>query len=139
MRWLLLLCFLTIIGCGRTYPVYKQEINIAYLQLIHNRERGMEDVPQLAYNESLEAFAQEWAESMASRRRLKHSNLGFSGFGYKGENIAKGQTTEESVLKSWMESSGHRKNILNSRYTHVGFGCARTENGTLYWCACFGG
>jgi uncharacterized protein YkwD len=120
-------------------PVFKQEINKSYLQLIHNRERGSRDVSQLQYDKDLEKFAQDWAEYMASRRRLKHSNLGWSGYRSKGENIAMGQRTEDEVLESWMKSRGHKKNILNSSYTHVGFGCARTQDGVLYWCACFGG
>lgn len=120
-------------------PVFKQDINTSYLHLLHNKERGLKKIEQLEYDVKLEQFAQDWAEHMASRRRLRHSDLGFKGYSFKGENIAMGQRTEEEVLKSWMNSRGHRANILNSRYTHVGFGCARTQSGTLYWCACFGG
>ncbi|MNR50485.1 Cysteine-rich secretory protein family protein [compost metagenome] len=43
-------------------------------------------------------------------------------FRYAGENIAKGQRTPEEVVKDWMNSPGHRKNILNPHYTMIGVG-----------------
>ena len=39
-----------------------------------------------------------------------------------GENIAQGQTSAQQVMNAWMNSSGHRANILNSSYTHIGVG-----------------
>lgn len=39
-----------------------------------------------------------------------------------GENIALGQTTPEQVVEAWMNSEGHRENILNQSYTHIGVG-----------------
>ena len=54
-----------------------------------------------------------------------------------GENIAAGQTDAENVMKSWMNSSGHKANILYSSYTSVGIGCVEV-NGTKYWVQCFG-
>lgn len=60
-----------------------------------------------------------------------------SGFGYSGENIAKGQTSPEDVMNSWMNSSGHRANILNGNYDSIGVGCYN-ENGTLHWVQVFG-
>ena len=138
MRWLFLLSLILVVGCSRVEPVYRQDINKSYLQLLHNRERSKQNIDQLEYSEDLDQFAQEWAEYMAGRRRLTHSNLGFSGR-TKGENIAEGQRDEDEVLDGWMGSRGHKENILNPDFTHVGFGCARTRDGTLYWCACFKG
>ena len=40
-----------------------------------------------------------------------------------GENIAAGQRTPERVVQAWMDSEGHRKNIMNPRYTEIGVGC----------------
>lgn len=57
----------------------------------------------------------------------------------RGENIAMGKRSEDDALQDWMNSKGHRSNILNSDFTHAGFRCARTSSGDLYWCACFGG
>lgn len=52
------------------------------------------------------------------------------GIKYKSaaENIAKGQKTPDAVVKSWMNSSGHRKNILNEKYTHIGVGYEKKGN-----------
>ena len=52
-----------------------------------------------------------------------------------GENIAKGQNTPEFVMKSWMNSSGHRKNILNPRFQEMGV--SRDEYGNNIWTQMF--
>ena len=58
------------------------------------------------------------------------------GISYKsaGENIAKGQKTPQAVVNSWMNSSGHRANILNSSYTKIGVGYVADGN---YWTQMF--
>jgi len=50
-----------------------------------------------------------------------------------GENIAKGQTAPGEVVKAWMNSKGHRANILNGNYLHAGIGVAVDQGGTLHW------
>lgn len=50
-----------------------------------------------------------------------------------GENIAHGQKTPEAVVTSWMNSPGHRANILNKNYTHLGVGARVTTGGHIYW------
>jgi Uncharacterized protein with SCP/PR1 domains len=52
------------------------------------------------------------------------------------ENIAAGQNSSEDVMKSWMNSDGHRKNILGESYTHLGVGCYEYGN-KLYWVQLF--
>ena len=54
------------------------------------------------------------------------------------ENITAGYTTPESVLRGWMSSSGHRRNILNCRYRHIGVGYKVSDSGTPYWTQVFG-
>lgn len=54
-----------------------------------------------------------------------------------GENIAMGQKTPAAVMKGWMNSSGHRANILNSTYTEIGVGLAVNKNGQNYWTQMF--
>lgn len=58
------------------------------------------------------------------------------GISYKGaaENIAKGYSTPEAVVDGWMKSSGHRANILNSTYTHIGVGYVKSGH---YWTQMF--
>ena len=49
-----------------------------------------------------------------------------------GENIAYGYATPAQVVNGWMNSEGHRKNILSASYTKIGVGCY-SANGVLYW------
>ena len=50
-----------------------------------------------------------------------------------GENIAMGQTSPEQVMNGWMNSEGHRKNILSPNFTQIGVGIAKNAEGRLYW------
>lgn len=54
-----------------------------------------------------------------------------------GENIAWGQNTPEEVMNSWMNSSGHRANILSREYEDIGFGVTKSGN-TWWWTVNFG-
>ncbi|MPM79287.1 hypothetical protein SDC9_126320 [bioreactor metagenome] len=58
-------------------------------------------------------------------------------FSAAGENIAYGQTTAKQVVTDWMNSPGHRANILSQSFTHIGVGAAKKSNGTLYWTQMF--
>ena len=59
------------------------------------------------------------------------SDLGVS-YRTAGENIAYGYQTPEQVVQGWMNSEGHRKNILSSSFTKIGVGCYE-KGGVLYW------
>ena len=50
-----------------------------------------------------------------------------------GENIATGQTTPEEVVRAWMDSPGHKENILNPEFGCLGVGVETDSNGKLYW------
>jgi uncharacterized protein YkwD len=54
-------------------------------------------------------------------------------FSSAGENIAYGQRTAAEVMNTWMNSAGHKANILSQTYTTIGVGVAKTAGGTLYW------
>jgi len=60
-------------------------------------------------------------------------NFGLS-YRRTGENIAKGQATPQAVVNAWMNSSGHRANILNASYTKIG---ARYVTEGRYWTQMF--
>lgn len=104
-----------------------------------NVEREKRGAKSLAFSPLLQEKAQEHAEWMVKTGRMQHSKLAFGGFAIKGENIAYGYDTENGVVNGWMNSSGHRRNILNKRFTDVGFGHAKTSRGVHYWCAILGG
>lgn len=58
------------------------------------------------------------------------------GYSYWGENIAAGYASPEAVMDGWMNSSGHRANILNSQYNYIGVGVTY-QNGALHWTEIF--
>ncbi len=53
------------------------------------------------------------------------------------ENIAAGQSNSREVLQDWMNSSGHRANILSSSYRRMGTAASRGRDGQIYWCQQF--
>ncbi|MBN2223407.1 MAG: hypothetical protein JW765_01895 [Deltaproteobacteria bacterium] len=100
-----------------------------------NRERGKNNLPPLGCDGALSAIAQNHAEDMAGRRYFKHispdgrspfDRLAEAGIHYRraGENIALNREGAHSVVKLWMRSSGHRKNILGD-FTKAGVGSYR--------------
>lgn len=50
-----------------------------------------------------------------------------------GENIAYGQFSATEVVKAWMDSEGHRNNMLNSKYSRIGVSVSRRDDGCLFW------
>lgn len=54
-----------------------------------------------------------------------------------GENIASGQRTPEIVVNAWMNSPGHRANILSNNFSKIGVGYVTNSNGTPYWTQIF--
>lgn len=124
--------------------MYRKE-NLDRLVELHNEARTnkwmWKKKKKLFKNVPLMEYAQEWANIMASKNKLYHSdmkNITDMGFIKAAENIAYGQDNTEDVMKSWMKSFGHRKNILNADFTDIGCGMSLSKNGQLYWCVCFG-
>ncbi|WP_167958720.1 CAP domain-containing protein [Anaerosporobacter faecicola] len=115
------------------------------LRLI-NIERKKEGLSSLSTTSILEkaAFtrAQEIKKSFSHTRPNGSSfstilkELGIS-YQACGENIAYGQKTPEAVVNAWMNSSGHRANILSSNYNKVGIGCYIDSNNVVYWTQVF--
>lgn len=115
---------------------------------LHNKARNKSLFGYLGFrlhpllkNDKLMEYAQNHANWMAENNRMRHSsmrNIMKLGFNVAGENIAWGQTTEESVMNAWLWSPGHRMNIMGSSYTDIGCGYALDKNGRIYWCVCFG-
>ena len=92
-----------------------------------NRDRAANgDLPALAPMLELNAKAQGWAETMAGDCRLRHSDLTAgvpAGWTKVGENVAYNSSVAAAEAQ-WMNSGGHRANILSRDYTHIGVGVA---------------
>lgn len=97
-----------------------------------NEARARAGVPQLAHDPQAQAKAQAWADSLASRNQLAHSRLsdGVSDWQLLAENVGWGSSIDQ-VQQQFMASAGHRANILDRRFTHLGTGVAR-GNGKTY-------
>jgi len=109
---------------------------------LHNQHRQQLHLGVLNLHPSLVKAAQKHSEWMNQNKRLDHNENGktpgdrINAEGYRyytyGENIAMGYSTAEKVFIGWLNSSGHRANIENSRFKDVGFGVSGT-----YWTAVF--
>ena len=110
---------------------------------LHNHERETKGRPGLQPDPILDQYAQEHANWMAQHNNLQHSNINnlfkLEQLTTAGENIAWNQQSPAEVVNAWMHSTGHRDNILNRKFTKVGFGLAYNDKREPYWCTCFGG
>jgi uncharacterized protein YkwD len=115
----------------------------------HNARRSEAGLPPLVPSVKLQAAAQGHATVMAQLGRMAHSGIGdgdpgsrLRGVGYTfrscGENIAWNQRSVSAVMASWLNSPGHRANILSPAFTEAGFAVARGADGSAWWCAVFG-
>jgi len=95
-----------------------------------NAARARSGLPPLAADSQLMSGARTHARWMAQNRNLSHG----SGV---AENIGMGQTSASEAVTSWMQSSGHRANILDGGHTRIGVAMAHSANGTAYWCQQF--
>jgi uncharacterized YkwD family protein/spore coat assembly protein SafA len=109
-----------------------------------NKERAARGLTLLTYNTELARMARIKSQDMIDNHYFSHESPTYGSpfkmmesFGFKfsaaGENIAYGQMTAEEVMNTWMNSAGHRANILSEAYTVIGIGVAKTASGTLYW------
>lgn len=116
---------------------------IEHLVILHNdarRNKWLWKASPLVKNDTLMLYAQTWANKMASGKGLVHSNMKdimSLGFSSVAENIAVGQKSTEEVMTTWLNSSGHRRNILNGSFTDIGCGMSLSSSGKLFWCVCF--
>lgn len=118
--------------------------NMAVYEIV-NRERAKNGLSALSYRYDLQTAANKRAEEIVtsfSHTRPNGSScftvLSEYGITYRavGENIAAGQRTPEAVMNGWMNSQGHRANILNSNFTGIAVG-VKTIGNTKYWVQIF--
>ncbi|MCY6353656.1 CAP domain-containing protein [Clostridium sp. ZS2-4] len=113
-----------------------------------NVERGKQGLKPLKANWQLSRVARYKSQDMIDKNYFSHTSPVYGspfnmiknfGINYRraGENIAYGQRTPAEVMKAWMNSPGHRQNILNPNYSQIGVGAAKAKNGQLYWTQMF--
>lgn len=121
------------------------ETEVVRLVNIQRTSRGLKP---LSNNWELERIARYKSQDMANKKYFSHTSPTYGSpftmmqnFGVKfsaaGENIAMGQKTPAEVVNAWMNSPGHRANILGTSYTQIGVGLAKNNNGVCYWTQMF--
>lgn len=113
-----------------------------------NVERAKVGRPKLTENSELSHVARIKSNDFIKNNYFSHTSPTYGtpfdmlkSFGITftaaAENIASGQRSASEVMNSWMNSSGHRANILSSTYNQIGVGVAKNNNGNLYWTQMF--
>ena len=117
--------------------------------MLTNDRREAHGCNPVRWNDQLALAAQRHTRRMADANTMSHQlpgepdpgrrirNAGYDWTAW-GENVAAGQPTAYAVMRAWMHSPGHRANILNCSFEHLGVGYAKSANGTPYWTQDFG-
>lgn len=113
-----------------------------------NKERKANGLKELTLSSKLTNIAEMKSADMAEKNYFSHQSPTYGspfemlqkyGVTYRsaGENIAAGQKSAEEVMKAWMNSSGHRANILNPSFTQIGIGYYAGGSYRTYWTQTF--
>jgi uncharacterized protein YkwD len=128
-------------GCGSAIEIEEFDLT--------NAARAAEGRPAFICDADLAAVARAHSADMCAREYFDHTNLedqspgervSNAGLSHRGigENIAAGNGTASETREQWMNSSGHRRNILNADYTRIGIGYANGPNTYRhYWTQIF--
>ncbi len=121
------------------------ELNLLNLTNIERVRKGCNPVTM---NNFLTKVARAQSDDMARHNQLSHTvkgkhlalRLNQSGYNYRhiGENIAKSKADLSHVVKMWMKSPDHRKNLLKPQFKEVGFGITKSKDGYRYFTQVFG-
>lgn len=109
-----------------------------------NEERQKNGLSPLTENSKLMELSRMKSEDMAINNYFSHTSPTYGDtfkmmetygvtYANAGENIAAGQQTPEDVVKSWMNSEGHRANILSPDFNNIGVGMATNQKGDILW------
>lgn len=115
---------------------------------IVNEERRRVGLSELTFDTDITNVARTKSQDFIKNNYFSHNSPEYGspfemlrsfGINYSAaaENIASGQNTAEEAMRHWMNSAGHRANILNSTFNKIGVGVARDNNGNLYWTQMF--
>ncbi len=113
-----------------------------------NKERAAQGLSPLKFNAELSNVARVKAADLRDKNYFAHNSPTYGSpfdmmksFGIRytaaGENIAKGYMNPTSVMNGWMNSPGHKANIMNGNFTEIGVGYVSGSNGSGYWVQMF--
>ncbi|MFP5283919.1 MAG: CAP domain-containing protein [Actinomycetes bacterium] len=101
-----------------------------------NEERTSRDLARLRKSKCLDAYAERQARAMARREQIYHQDLApilkRCRLRLVGKNVAVGYRTGAATTAAWMDSPGHRRNLLHPTYRRIGVGAYRGEDGRWY-------
>lgn len=131
-----------------TIPAISEKNFEAQVVKLVNQERAKAGLKPLTHNWELSRVARYKSMDMRDRGYFSHTSPTYgspftmmNNFGIRssaaGGNIAEGQSTPQAVVTSWMNSPGHRANILSTNYTQIGVGYAAGGSGRHYWTQMF--
>ncbi|MGM8215944.1 CAP domain-containing protein [Bacillaceae bacterium W0354] len=134
----------TEVVANNDFEAHKFELKV--LELV-NVERDKHGLAPLEYSKEVSIVARDKSWDMANNGYFNHESPTYGspfemmdayGVDYwaAGENIAKGHRSPEQVMEGWMNSEGHRANILQENFTHLGVGFVK-KGGTYYWTQMF--
>lgn len=134
----------------QAFPASAAEAEARRVLDLTNAERTKAGLAPFALNPNLASAAQTYSDILASTGCFSHAcgpvpdmakrseAAGYAGWRALGENIAAGQRTPDQVVAGWMNSPGHRANILNPAYTEIGIGHSLGGSFGVYWSQSFG-
>jgi len=107
-----------------------------------NAARADAGLPGLSVSSCLAGMAQQHADRLAAARSLHHQDLGgvmsSCGMSTAGENVAMNYNGPSAMVDQWLESPGHRANLLSNRFSLLGVGVAQASDGSWYGVQVFG-
>lgn len=118
---------------------FAQADDVLDVTALSNQVRGQQGLGSVVPDQTLNAIADRFAADMQTRNYFSHTSpdgntmvarlrAGGAPFAAAGENIAWGQKSPSAVMTAWMNSPGHRRNIMNGKYHRMGVGHVGT-----YW------
>ena len=126
---------------GAASPI---DLDTNTVAMLTNSARNTNGVLPLFESETLsKAAAQRAKEAATQRSHIRpdgtpyYTTVTAALNPYVGENLAGGSYTSETVVTAWMNSAGHRENILDPEFHYIGVGYYVSETGTIYWCELF--
>ena len=130
-------------------PAGDSTLATAVIKIV-NTERAAAGCEPVTQDPALTQAALTHSEKMEAASTMSHqlpgeadlgtrfTAAGYSGWRLIGENVAYGYTSAASVMNGWMNSTGHKANILNCSFDDIGVAAVTADNGTIWWTQTFG-